>query len=155
MQQKPDQGLLLISWHELATNPITQNPRRSPPPSRQAQRDSACTSMDGSPALAEIKYLLENTWGAAGRGWEEEGEEEQPQRPRLQGSKARRGEGEVCRSNWPRKEAEIQRCTEDVGSTLGKAANKVSRVPRDWRLSQSTLYPGCEARLWGILPSWF
>lgn len=32
MQQQPDQGCLLISWHELATNPITQSPRRSPHP---------------------------------------------------------------------------------------------------------------------------
>lgn len=40
MQQQPDQGCLLISWHELATNPITQNPQRSPHPSQEAQRES-------------------------------------------------------------------------------------------------------------------
>lgn len=39
-QQQPDQGCLLISWHELATNPITQNPRRSLHPSQEAQRES-------------------------------------------------------------------------------------------------------------------
>lgn len=32
-------GPPFISWHELATNPITQNPRRSPLPSQQAQRE--------------------------------------------------------------------------------------------------------------------